>query len=148
MGVRDSKRANAAAAWRAIFDLIVTTAPGRDAFIKRLGLSPAESRALASLEPGRGRPMRALAQEWGCDPSNATWLVDRLENHGLVARETVAGDRRIKSVVLTPAGAKLRARLVRFFYTPPDLLLELTAGDIAALTRAASRLPTPTRLRE
>ena len=24
--------------------------------------------------------MRALAHEWGCDPSNATWLVDRLDH--------------------------------------------------------------------
>jgi DNA-binding MarR family transcriptional regulator len=31
--------------------------------------------------------MRVLAQEWGCDPSNATWLVDRLEALGLARRE-------------------------------------------------------------
>src|SRR5579864_9202066 len=64
VAMRDrSKGALAAGAWRAIFDLIVTTAPERDAFIRRLGLSPAESRALASLEPAHGRPMWALARD-------------------------------------------------------------------------------------
>ena len=136
-----SKETAAAEAWRPIFDLIVTTAPQRDLFIKRLGLSPAESRALASLDPAGGRPMRALAREWGCDPSNATWLVDRLEHQGLAAREAVAGDRRVKSVVLTANGIRLRARLIRAFYTPPRVLLGLPARDLEALRAASARLP-------
>jgi DNA-binding MarR family transcriptional regulator len=140
-----SRESAAAEAWRPIFDLIVTTAPQRDLFIKRLGLSPAESRALASLDPGGGRPMRALAREWGCDPSNATWLVDRLERQGLAARESVAGDRRIKSVVLTPKGTRLRARLIRAFYRPPRLLLELPSRDLEALRAASAKLPKPAR---
>ena len=147
MSRQGSKEWNAAEAWRAIFDFIVVTAPQRDAFIKHLGLSPAESRALASLEPDRGRPMRVLAQEWGCDPSNATWLVDRLEALGLARRESVPNDRRIKSVVLTAAGVKLRARLRRFFYTPPPVLLELPAQDLEALRSASTKLPRPARPR-
>jgi DNA-binding MarR family transcriptional regulator len=143
-----SKGALAADAWRAIFDLIVTSAPERDAFIRRLGLSPAESRALASLEPARGRPMWALAREWGCDPSNATWLVDRLERQGLAARETGASDRRVKMVVLTPKGARLRARLRRAFYKPPRLLAGLSRQDLKSLSRAAARIPKPVRLDE
>ncbi len=135
----------AAEAWRPIFDLIVTTAPERDAFIRRLGLSAAESRALASLDPGRGRPMQVLAREWGCDPSNATWLVDRLERQGLAARETVAADRRVKSVVLTPKGARLRMRLVRAFYRPPAALASLPRRDLEALRLAAARLPKQVR---
>jgi len=136
-----SKSSAAAQAWGAIFDFIVVTAPQRDAFIKRLGLSPAESRALVSLDPDHGRPMRVLAQEWGCDPSNATWLVDRLEASGLARRNSVPEDRRIKSVVLTPAGVKLRARLRRFFYTPPPVLLGLPARDLEALRSASEKLP-------
>lgn len=143
-----TKAALAAAAWRPIFDLIVSTAPERDGFIRRLGLSPAESRALASLDPARGRHMQALAREWGCDPSNATWLVDRLERQGLAARETIAADRRVKSVVLTPKGLRLRARLVRAFYRPPALLAGMSSRDLASLRAAAARLPKPVRLDE
>jgi len=149
MGMRDrSKESLAAEAWRPIFDLMVSTAPERDALIRRLGLSPAESRALASLDPAHGRPMWALAREWGCDPSNATWLVDRLERQGLAARETVAGDRRVRSVVLTPKGSRLRARLVRAFYRPPALLGDLPRRDLEALRLASTRLPKPVRLEE
>lgn len=138
----------AAEAWRPIFDLMVSTAPERDAFIRRVGLSPAESRALASLNPSHGRPMWALAREWGCDPSNATWLVDRLERQGLAARESVAADRRIRSVVLTPKGARLRARLVKAFYNPPRLLARLPGRDLKALRAATMRLPKPVPLEE
>jgi DNA-binding MarR family transcriptional regulator len=146
MPSRVTKSSAAAQAWRAIFDFIVVTAPERDAFIKRLGLSPAESRALASLNPDHGRPMRVLAQEWGCDPSNATWLVDRLEALGLARRESVPNDRRVKSVVLTPAGTKLRTRLRRFFYTPPAVLVGLSARDLEALRIASAKLPGPSPL--
>jgi DNA-binding MarR family transcriptional regulator len=143
-----SKESLAADAWRAIFDLIVSTAPERDAYIRRVGLSPAESRALASLDPMRGRPMWALAREWGCDPSNATWLVDRLERQGLAERETGASDRRVKMVVLTPRGNRLRYRLRRVFYKPPVLLSRLSRRDLESLRQAAARLPKPVRLEE
>jgi DNA-binding MarR family transcriptional regulator len=146
MATYRTKESAAAEAWRPIFDLIVASAPQRDLFIKRLGLSPAESRALASLDPARGRPMRALAREWGCDPSNATWLVDRLERQGLAEREAVEGDRRVKSVVLTPKGSRLRERLVRAFYRPPRSLLEMPARDLEALRAASARLPKPQRM--
>lgn len=145
MAASRSKESTAADAWRPIFDLIVTTAPQRDLFIKRLGLSPAESRALASLDPAGGRPMRSLAREWGCDPSNATWLVDRLERQGLATRQAVAGDRRVKSVVLTAKGTRLRGRLIRAFYKPPRILLELPRRDLEALKAASAKLPKPQR---
>src|SRR5260370_25496185 len=77
-----AKKAAAAAAWRHIFDYIVATAPERVAVLERLGLTPAESRALISLDPDAGRSMRSLADEWSNDPSNATWIVDRLDRRG------------------------------------------------------------------
>jgi DNA-binding MarR family transcriptional regulator len=143
-----SSESVAAEAWRPIFDLMVASAPERDGLIRRLGLSPAESRALASLDPAGGRPMRALAREWGCDPSNATWLVDRLEARGLARRESVAVDRRVKSVVLTLEGTRLRARLLRSFYRPPRLLAKMPRRDLEALRQASARLPKPVRLGE
>ena len=52
--------------------------------------------------------MRSLADEWQCDPSNATWIVDHLEELGLAQRQTVLHDRRVKLVVLTRKGQKIR----------------------------------------
>jgi DNA-binding MarR family transcriptional regulator len=53
-----------------------------------------------------------LAQRLDCDPSNVTFLVDRLEEKGLVKRTVDQHDRRVKAVSLTPAGATARGRLV------------------------------------
>ncbi len=136
-----SKEAAAAIAWRRIFDYIVATAAERVAILDRLGITPAESRALTSLDPGTGRSMRALADEWKCDPSNATWLVDRLEGQGLARRVAREGDRRVKAVVLTPKGKRMRGELVKSLYTPPRDLLALSQGDLEALSAAASKLP-------
>ncbi len=124
-----------------MFDYIVSTAPERVAVLERLGLTPAESRALASLDPKQGRSMRSLAQEWACDPSNATWLVDRLEHQRLATRISVAGDRRAKAVVLTPKGKRMRAQLQRSLYTPPRDLLTMAIQDLEALRTAAEKLP-------
>src|SRR5713226_10679621 len=136
-----AKENAAATAWRRIFDYIVSTASERVAVLDRLGLTPAESRALHSLDPNAGRAMRSLADEWANDPSNATWLVDRLERQGLARRIAKDGDRRVKSVVLTPKGKRIRAELLKSQYTPPRDLLALPQRDLEALSAAASKLP-------
>lgn len=141
MPPRSSRTQSAAAAWRHIFDFIRATASERVALLDRLGLTPVESRALSSLDPDMGRSMRSLADEWECDPSNATWIVDRLERTGLAKRVAKEGDRRVKAVVLTAKGKRVRARLMRSLYTPPRDLAALPLRDLEALRAAASKLP-------
>jgi DNA-binding MarR family transcriptional regulator len=140
-------RENAAGtAWRHIFDYIVATAPERVAVLDRLGLTPAESRSLTSLDPKAGRSMRSLADEWRCDPSNATWLVDRLEHRGLAKRVAKEGDRRVKAVMLTVKGKRIRRELIDSQYTPPRDLVALPQRDLEALRAAASKLPVRRRI--
>src|SRR5262245_13172622 len=76
-------------------------------------LSPVQCHVLHLIEPGRPLPMRSLADTLRCDASNVTGLVDRLESRGLIRREASATDRRVKVLQLTPAGARLRAQLLR-----------------------------------
>ena len=64
-------------------------------------LTPNDSRALFSLDPRTGRSMRSLADEWQCDPSNATFIVDRLEEWRLARRQPLLHDKRVTLVVLT-----------------------------------------------
>lgn len=52
-----------------------------------------------------------LATLLGCDKTNVTGVVDRLQRRGLLAREPDAQDRRITRIVLTPAGAELRGEV-------------------------------------
>src|SRR5262249_10837015 len=148
---RHARPASAAAVWNAMFDLLMRSAPQRTRSLSRRGLTPNDARALFSLD-AEGRTMRALAEAWECDPSNATWIVDRLEKLGLAGRRPVPRDRRLKLVVLTPKGRRTRTELTREFHRPPPEIARLDPADLAALDRllakaAARGRATPTRTR-
>src|SRR5919202_5128018 len=143
MAKSSSKAAVARRAWGRMFEFFMRTAPERVRSLGRRGLTPNDSRALASLDPETGRTMRSLADEWECDASNATWIVDRLERLGLAERRTVPKDRRVKLVVLTAKGARVKAELMEEFHTPPRELLELERADLDALDRATEKLAAP-----
>jgi len=127
-------------AWRAIFDFIVATSAERNATLGRAGLTPNDARTLASIAP-IPRSMRSLADEWRCDASTVTWMVDRLEARGLAERRPHPSDRRSRLVALTPAGHKLWSRIERAAYQPPRGLLALSEADLRALRGAVMNLP-------
>src|SRR5919106_6895270 len=76
-----------------------------------------------------------------CDPSMATWFVDRLEEKGLVERRSLPSDRRVKTVVLTPRGARARAIVWAALFEPPEELLALDGERLEALKAALAALP-------
>jgi MarR family transcriptional regulator, organic hydroperoxide resistance regulator len=137
------KKALAARAWRGLFDFFVSTRAQRDKALERLDLTPNDARALSSLRADEGKTMRSLAAEWGTDASNVTWVVDRLEEHGLAKRQPVPGDRRARWVVLTHRGAKTKADLERALHEPPPELLALEAEDLAILARVFEKMGLP-----
>lgn len=59
--------------------------------------------------------MRDLGKLLHCDPSFVTTIADMLEKHGLARREAGVADRRIKNLVLTQAGSRLREQVNREF---------------------------------
>jgi DNA-binding MarR family transcriptional regulator len=126
--------------WSRMFDFLMRTAPDRSRSLGRRGLTPNDSRALSTLDRETGRTMRALAAQWECDASNATWIVDRLERLGLAERRAVPGDRRVRQVVLTARGERTRAELLEEFHTPPGELVGLRRKDLEALARALDKL--------
>ena len=82
-----------------------------------------------------------LAAVLGCDKTNVTGMVDRLEKRGLLSREPDEKDRRISRVVLTPAGEKLRERIrARFADAVTERFDGLTAEERARYARLASAL--------
>lgn len=135
-----TKAALAARAWRTMFDFLMRTGPSRTKSLGRRGLTPNDARAMNSLDPHEGRTMRSLADTWECDASNATWIVDRLEKLGLAERRTVPHDRRVKHVVLTAKGQRLREELQEEFHTPPADLFALDRDDLETLQRILSKL--------
>ncbi|MGK5547617.1 MarR family winged helix-turn-helix transcriptional regulator [Streptomyces sp. URMC 127] len=56
--------------------------------------------------------MRELADRMACEPSNATFVIDKLEGRGLLERHPHPTDRRAKQLVLTGEGTALRERLM------------------------------------
>jgi DNA-binding MarR family transcriptional regulator len=126
--------------WTLMFDYLIRSSPHRTRSLSRRGLTPNDSRALFSLPADEGRSMRALAASWECDPSNATWIVDRLEKLGLAERRSVPEDRRVKLVVLTSKGLKTRTALLNDFHTPPPELSALDQADLESLHRVLTKL--------
>ena len=139
--VSPNKTSVAADVWRRIFGFIIATHAQRDTALQRFGLTPGDSKVLMLLEPDEGRTMRSLAEAWSCDASNATWMIDRLEQRGFVERRPMAGDRRVKRVVLTPLGVETKAALCEALYEPPPELLDLPLADLEALRDALQKLP-------
>jgi DNA-binding MarR family transcriptional regulator len=142
MGTRtSSKKALATQAWEPFARFFFETVKHRQRVFADRGLTPNDARALFVLDGTRGRSMSELADEWLCDASNATWIVDRLEERGLAERRTMPTDRRVKLVVLTPKGSRTREEMFRKLYEPPPELLELDREDLEALRDAVSKLP-------
>ncbi|HEY7232835.1 MAG TPA: MarR family transcriptional regulator [Gemmatimonadaceae bacterium] len=137
------KAALAADVWRRLFDLMISGVDHRARVLAKHGLTPNESRALHTLDLHEGRTMRALAQAWACDASNATWIVDRLEARGFAERRAKPGDRRVKLVVLTAAGAKTLRKVREAMYEPTAELRALPVETLEALRAALARLPEP-----
>jgi DNA-binding MarR family transcriptional regulator len=105
-----------------------------------LQLSPAQCHLLHLIEPDRPIGMGQLADTLACHASNVTGLVDRLESRGLVRRRPSEGDRRVKVLVLTPAGVRVRAVLVERLMAPPPELERLSVREQRLLVRILRRL--------
>lgn len=135
-----SRQSLAGRVWQRLFGLLMSTAPRRNAALARRGLSPNDARALHFLDAQAGHPLGALAREWGCDPSNATAIVDRLERAGLAERKPMEGDRRVKLVALTPRGLAMKQELMAEFLAPPEGLLALTRSELETLERLLEKL--------
>lgn len=73
------------------------------------GLTPMQTLALLLLE--KPLPMNSLTTTLGCDASNVTGIVDGLQNKDLVRRIENPEDRRMRMLILSKAGEKLRSTL-------------------------------------
>ena len=120
-------------AWELLFDLLMRQRTRLPQVAAEFELSEPQCHVLRLVEPGTGVPMRTLVERLGCDASNVTGIVDRLEARRLVERTTCLHDRRVRMVRLTPRGAQMRARIVARMSEPPEHIAGLPADDLAAL---------------
>jgi MarR family transcriptional regulator, organic hydroperoxide resistance regulator len=104
------------------------------------GLSMPQAFAFLHLDADDPPAMRDLAGALQCDASFVTGIVDRLEALGLAERRVSSADRRVKELVLTPAGRTAQARMRRVWKEAPAVVRELSARDLRDLHRIAGRL--------
>ena len=73
----------------------------------RLGVSMAQLHIMVTLQRNGEMTMSQLADVLNVSDSNATGLIDRVEERGFIERYRVPTDRRIVLVRVTPAGEKM-----------------------------------------
>ncbi|WP_169789941.1 MarR family winged helix-turn-helix transcriptional regulator [Actinoplanes subtropicus] len=105
-----------------------------------LGLTGVQAKALLRLAVGEATPMRKLAQQLDYDASNLTTLVDRLAGRGVLERQTHPDDRRVKAVVLTAEGERLRNQFWHNLVHDIGPLTPLDRSDLQALIQLLAKL--------
>jgi DNA-binding MarR family transcriptional regulator len=86
----------------ALYQLVETLRVEHEEAAALAGLTATQAMTLMLLD--QPTSMRKFAERMGCDASNVTGIVDRLEAKGLVARKSDPADRRVKRIVRTAAG--------------------------------------------
>ena len=138
--MRKRAEPEACRAWQLLMKFYFVQRRHLPGFAGELGLSQVQCHVLHLIEPGRPVPMSRLAEVLSCDASNVTGLVDRMEARGLLARRPSPGDRRVKVLVLTAQGARLRDQMLRHMTGQPLPLSSLTPDERRALVGLLERL--------
>jgi DNA-binding MarR family transcriptional regulator len=102
-------------------------------------LTGAQARVLALLarEP---TPMRRIADQLKCEPSNVTGIVDRLAARGLVERRPDPADRRVKLAAVTERGSATADSLRAALGFAREPLAELTPLERRVLRDLLTRM--------
>ena len=117
---------------RVMFDFVDAYDRGFEAAAAEHGLSVAQACVLGRLADRRG--MGELAAELGCDASNITQIISRLEARGLVVRRPHPDDRRSRQIARTPNGDALYAAFEESFEFARAAISQLSAHEQQQLT--------------
>ncbi|GAA0357614.1 MarR family winged helix-turn-helix transcriptional regulator [Streptomyces blastmyceticus] len=105
----------------------------------RHSLTGAQAKVLALLA-GEPQPMRRIAQQLRCEPSNVTGIVDRLESRGLAERRPDPDDRRVKLAAATAEGTATAERLRESLNFAREPLAGLSAQERTVLRDLLRRM--------
>jgi DNA-binding MarR family transcriptional regulator len=128
--------------WSLLQQVVFSQRPRWMSVIREYDLVPPHWIALQTLD--EPKPMGELAKQLACDNSNVTWITDRLEERGLVERRPASHDRRVKLLVVTEKGRRLREEIEARLAEPPPPIAALSRDDQRTLRdilrRAAGHL--------
>jgi DNA-binding MarR family transcriptional regulator len=107
----------------------------------RLGVSMAQLHIMFTLQRSGEMTMSHLADVLNVSLSNATGLVDRLEERGFIERDRVPTDRRIVLVRVTPTGQTMLAEVDALSdHLMRSVLERLPVSQLRGLAHAVSAL--------
>lgn len=115
-----------------LFELVDDYDRAYESAAEQVSLTAAQACVLGRLHERRG--MGSLAEELGCDASNITQLVSRLEAVGLVTREPDPSDRRVRLVKRTRRGHAVNKRFEEAFTFGRSAVSRLTDDEQQQLT--------------
>jgi MarR family transcriptional regulator, 2-MHQ and catechol-resistance regulon repressor len=127
--------------WIALARCYATFARAVSTRVAEYGLTTPQFGVLEALYHLGPLPLGELAEKLLVTGGNITYVMDRLEEQGLVARERSIRDRRVVRAQLTEAGERLVAEVFpRHALAIADLAAELDAGEQEALRDLLKRL--------
>ena len=104
-------------------------------------LTPVQGMMLMILNPDEAKSMNELSEIMGCDASNITGLIDRLDSHRLIERTTAENDRRVKKIRLSKKGCDCREQLLDSLREAEAIdLKKLSDNEIEVLSQLLARL--------
>src|SRR5262245_2823567 len=126
-------------AWRLMLGLFFEQRGRMLAVAQEFGLAPQQAFALMNLQPDEPLKLSDLAGKLRCDNSNVTGIADRLEAAGLAQRVPHPTDRRVKTLLLTEQGARVRRSYQERLSHTPAAIEGLSDGDATALVEILQR---------
>ncbi|MET8652377.1 MULTISPECIES: MarR family winged helix-turn-helix transcriptional regulator [Nocardia] len=112
---------------------------------RSFGLTTQQIELLCQLD-GHTPTFGELATLLGCDKTNVTGMVDRLERRGFLTRQADPADRRVTRAALTPHGIALRAEIRAVLEQElTDRLPTADRAELLALVTAAAAALAETR---
>jgi DNA-binding MarR family transcriptional regulator len=114
-------------AWGLLMELFGQSRPQMLDIQAEYGLKPPQFFALQALD--EPLPMSGIADMLRCDRSAVTWITDRLEERGYVERRSDGRDRRVKLLVLTDEGKRVREEIRLRLSVPPEAISRLSRTE-------------------
>lgn len=110
-----------------LFALMPTVVEHINERLHNLGMTNTDYMALRNIDGPT--PMKELASCMNYDPSYVTMVADRLETLGLIAREPHPTDRRVKNLVLTAKGKRLKKSIPETLWKGSNTFSSLSDSD-------------------
>ncbi len=109
--------------------------------VDTLGMTPVQGMLLMHFEKGQCKSMQELSTLMGCDASNTTGLIDRLDGQGLIERTVDPKDRRVKMIKLSDKGCVCRGKILESLQKAEAADLEkLSPDEVKTLVTLVDKL--------